>query len=411
MLQDTLSQVLKEEVLQPGSEDYDKSNGSYFTLFESSVKPAFIVQPTSTQEVSNLIKKLNPLLLLQETHIAIRGTGHTPFAGSANIENGVTVDLRGLKGVSLNADKSVVEISVGETWGSVYEELEKHGLTTAGGRVGRVGVGGLVVLASGSIVHANAQENPDLWVSLRATVAFVKNETDEDTHIMSSAGYAFGHHVVTCCMYHTQGVREPPSLQPFTSIPDQLESYSTMRTGTHIDFCKEMSGFTKDGVRSFYATCTIMPDAALISEHYKAWKEAVEELKSADGFMFSLGYFPLTKALLRNSQAAGGNAMDIDPADGPLFIILLNPTWNSSDDDDRVHRVTEGLLATFRRLASAKNLLHRYIFTNYAYQKEDLFEGYGEESLMRLKEVSKKFDPDGIFQKAVPGGFKLSRAD
>ncbi len=87
MLQDTLSQVLKEEVLQPGSEDYDKSNGSYFTLFESSVKPAFIVQPTSTQEVSNLIKKLNPLLLRQETHLAIRGTGHTPFAGSANIEN------------------------------------------------------------------------------------------------------------------------------------------------------------------------------------------------------------------------------------------------------------------------------------------------------------------------------------
>ena len=145
----------------------------------------------------------------------------------------------------------------------------------------------------------------------------------------------------------------------------------------------------------------------MISEHHKVWSEAVEELKSVDGFMFSLGYFPLTRALLRNSQAAGGNAMDIDPADGPLLIILLNPTWNSSDDDDRVHRVTEGLLATFKSLASAKNLLHRYIFTNYAYQKEDLFKSYGEESLMRLKEVSKKFDPDGIFQKAVPGGFKL----
>lgn len=142
-----------------------------------------------------------------------------------------------------------------------------------------------VVLASGSVVHANAQENSDLWISLRgglgvvtsfkmntfathdiwggitflmpnafrplieATVAFVNNETDEDTHIMSSAGYAFGHHVVTCCMYQTQGVMEPPSLQPFTSIPDQIDSYSTMRTGTHINFCKEMSGYTKDGVK------------------------------------------------------------------------------------------------------------------------------------------------------------------
>jgi len=145
MLQDTLTQILEAKVLQPGSADYEKNNGSYFTLFENEVKPAFIVQPSSTQEVSNLIKKLNPLLLQQEIHLAIRGTGHTPFAGSANIENGVTVDMRGLKGVSLNADSSVVEIGVGETWGSVYDELEKHSLTTAGGRVGRVGVGGLVL--------------------------------------------------------------------------------------------------------------------------------------------------------------------------------------------------------------------------------------------------------------------------
>src|SRR5690349_18442041 len=99
-----------------------------------------------------------------------------------------------------------------------------------------------VVLASGEVVHANAQDNADLFVSLKgclnnfgivtcfkmktfpsgpmwggvayympdtfgqlieATVGFAQNETDEDTHIMSSAGYAFGHNVVTCCVYQT----------------------------------------------------------------------------------------------------------------------------------------------------------------------------------------------------------------
>jgi FAD/FMN-containing dehydrogenase len=34
---------------------------------------------------------------------------------------------------------------VGETWSSVYDELEKDGVTAAGGRVGRVGVGGLIL--------------------------------------------------------------------------------------------------------------------------------------------------------------------------------------------------------------------------------------------------------------------------
>lgn len=138
------------------------------------------------------------------------------------------------------------------------------------------------------MVHANAHERSDLWVALKgglnnfgivtsftmktfesknlwggityympntfhqlidATVDFVQNETDLDAHLMSSTGYAFGHQVVTCCMYHTKGEKNPPSLRPFTSLPDQIEAYGSMRTSTHIEFCNELSKFTKDGVR------------------------------------------------------------------------------------------------------------------------------------------------------------------
>lgn len=145
-----------------------------------------------------------------------------------------------------------------------------------------------VVLASGEVVHANAEDNADLFVSLRgglnnfgivtsfkmktfpsgsmwggvtyympntfrqlieATMDFVQNELDEDTHIMSSAGYVFGHNVVTCCMYHTEGVEEAPALQRFTSLPNRIEGYSSLRTSTHIVFCNELSKFTSDGVR------------------------------------------------------------------------------------------------------------------------------------------------------------------
>jgi hypothetical protein len=120
---------------------------------------------------------------------------------------------------------------------------------------------------------------------IESTVDFVQNETDEDTHIMSSAGYAFGHNVVTCCMYHTKGVEDAPALQRFTSLPDQIEGYGSLRTSTHIDFCNELSKFTSDGVRlvqnkslravcsavpanssrSFYATLTIKPNVAQYS--------------------------------------------------------------------------------------------------------------------------------------------------
>jgi hypothetical protein len=36
-----------------------------------------------------------------------------------------------------------------------------------------------------------------------------------------------------------------------------------------------------------------------------------------------------------------------------------------------------------------------------------VFWGYGEENLEKLKAVSKKYDPSGVFEKLQPGYFKL----
>lgn len=142
---DSLTNVLEGSLLHPGSEEYEKDNGSYFSAFENEIKPSYIAKPTSVKQVQDLIRALRPHLLSGQWQVAVRGTGHTPFAGSANVQDGITIDTRGLKGISLSDDNTSVEIAAGETWASVYAELEKHGLTTAGGRVGRVGVAGLLL--------------------------------------------------------------------------------------------------------------------------------------------------------------------------------------------------------------------------------------------------------------------------
>lgn len=79
--QTTLRDVLPEKLALPGSESYNKSNGQYFTSFESNIKPAAIAQPTNSQEVGFLVQKLQSQLKSQDVMLAIKGTGHTPFAG------------------------------------------------------------------------------------------------------------------------------------------------------------------------------------------------------------------------------------------------------------------------------------------------------------------------------------------
>ena len=76
--------VPAEKIALPGTEQYEQSNEAYFTKFESAIKPAAIVQPTSAEEVSALIKALHPKLVKQEVSLAIKGTGHTPFAGKVS---------------------------------------------------------------------------------------------------------------------------------------------------------------------------------------------------------------------------------------------------------------------------------------------------------------------------------------
>lgn len=53
--------------------------------------------------------------------------------------------MQSIKGVEVNSDQSLVSVGAGETWGDIYMKLDVQGLSAAGGRVSRVGVGGLTL--------------------------------------------------------------------------------------------------------------------------------------------------------------------------------------------------------------------------------------------------------------------------
>lgn len=110
--------------------------------------PKCVVQPKSTSDVSKAVFVLS--LLSKETgfssdcQFAIRGGGHTPWAGAANQQGGVTVDLSRLNAVTVSHDKTVTGVGPGNRWIDVYTKLDALELAVPGGRVADVGVGGLV---------------------------------------------------------------------------------------------------------------------------------------------------------------------------------------------------------------------------------------------------------------------------
>ena len=140
----TLSSVLHEKVSYPSDATYSASVHSYW-FQEARLSPRCIVSPTSASDVALIVKTLvrKGASKSNSSSFAIRSGGHTPFAGAANIENGVTVDLRAMNVVKLSEDHSVTFAGAGSIWDDIYKKLQPLNLTVVGGRVAGLGVGGL----------------------------------------------------------------------------------------------------------------------------------------------------------------------------------------------------------------------------------------------------------------------------
>ena len=110
----------------------------------------------------------------------------TTAPGSGPVDDGVVLDLSGLKDIEVDPGARTVRVGGGCLWGEVDAATNEHGLATPSGIISTTGVGGLtlgggighltrkcgltidnlieadVVLASGERVRAAADENPDL---------------------------------------------------------------------------------------------------------------------------------------------------------------------------------------------------------------------------------------------------------
>lgn len=140
-----LALILPGKVSFSGSPEYAARKSSYFTAFESEMSPICFVQPSNVDEVAKAVNQMRSSLLAGHTKVAIRSGGHTTWAGSANSLNGVTIDLSQLKTITIDPTTKVASIGVGNQWADVYSKLSSQKLAIVGGRVGKVGIGGLVI--------------------------------------------------------------------------------------------------------------------------------------------------------------------------------------------------------------------------------------------------------------------------
>ncbi|KAL4921363.1 hypothetical protein BDW62DRAFT_219513 [Aspergillus aurantiobrunneus] len=183
----TLNITLSTSVFFPNSTVYQHESTNFWSNTEI-MAPGCVFRPESPQQLGRAVA----LLAANHAHFAVRGGGHTGIRGANNIDHGVLIVMSSLDTLELSDDQSILHLGPAyRRWEQVYSFLEPHGLGVAGGRLGPVGVPGLllagginfygnqvgfgcdtvvnyqVVLADGSVVDVNRDSHPDLFWALK----------------------------------------------------------------------------------------------------------------------------------------------------------------------------------------------------------------------------------------------------
>jgi hypothetical protein len=104
------------------------------------------------------------------------------------------------------------------------------------------------------------------------------------------------------------------------------------------------------------------------------------------------------------------NVLGLDSStDAPLVNVNSTVNWAEAKDDGIVQRITRWAIEQTDAFAATHGTDHRYRYINYCGSWQTPFVGYGEDDVEFKKEVRKRYDPEGLFQRGCVGGFKLGR--
>ncbi|KAL4751911.1 hypothetical protein BDW72DRAFT_202658 [Aspergillus terricola var. indicus] len=422
--------------------------------------PSFVVLPRTTSEVSLVLKVINALGLT----FAVRSGGHSPNPGWASTQQpGLVIDLRSLNTISVTDDKAIVSLGPGALWGEVYEVLDKYEITVTGGRIPSVGVGGLIlgggfshfsgqygltadsvknfeiVLGDGTITDVNAINKPDLFWALKGGGANFGIVTRFDLYSIpvhsiwyELAAYqltqadaifdAFASWQLTCTdtkatvalivdltaitvgliysePYAAQD--KPACFAPFKDIP-ALAVPVPGSNGTVLQLTRIL------GAAAAAAPADSQISAQLYKEMYAFWRERALAVRESTGANQTFVLQPITAQMVTYGRERGGNCLGLAEENAQWWTTLID--WENAQDDGTVRAVSIATTEKWKSLSAECGLDHNaFVYMNDASRDQNPLVSYGRENLGRLKDISRKYDPDQVFQELQNGGFLLSR--
>ena len=101
-----------------------------------------------------------------------------------------------------------------------------------------------------------------------------------------------------------------------------------------------------------------------------------------------------------------GFSADETPEKDLLFLQIIF-TFENAASFDGFEEGLKDLVKMVEDITKKEGVYHPWKYLNFAASFQDPLGSYGKKELKQLKKVAHKYDPSGVFQTLVPGGFKL----
>ncbi|KAL5512398.1 hypothetical protein ACEPAG_3390 [Sanghuangporus baumii] len=439
-----LANAFPQLVAFPGSEQY--SSDIEHWAFTSTQNATCTVEPETADDVGKILKIIGTSDIMAP--FAVKGGGHAYNIGHSST-TGVQISMAKFTGLDYDTGSGTVTLGTGLLWDEVYSRLEPYGVMVNGGRVPGVGVAGLslgggyswktnqfglsidtivshsVVLPSGEQVRASNTSYPDLFFGLKgglnnfgivtnitfeahpqtlvyggqityasnvsnavnaATSNFSSNNKDPKAQVISSVGSVLGEFVAVVLLFYDGPTLPSGGFDAFFSIPSISSDISTR---TFVDLFESFGNATV-GSGPMGNVGQVVPVTNYPLDLLNQITEEVVVLegrltRANDGLPVIVGVS--AEPFLNPFSNSRGGAYPHPPsrqvtpmAISVLYEINLNST---KDEQSGFHEM----------VVSSDDIL----YPNYALDGTPLELMYGS-NVQTLREISAKYDPDGIMK-------------
>ncbi|KAJ8091406.1 hypothetical protein PM082_015124 [Marasmius tenuissimus] len=461
---DALLDKLPSLVFARGTPEYDLRQATYYSLQQQELSPICTVRPNSASDVSSVVK----IAKANQCPFAVASGGHMSWKGSSNIDGGFVIDLRGMTQIDISVEDQAVKLGPGSLWQEVYKVMAPYNVSTAGGRINAVGVGGFllgggiafgsvdtgfggdsvfnyeVVLSDGRIVDANKDTNPDLFWALKLAGTNYGIVTRFDMRTFHSPSiwgavsvYPFTNPTSSELLTNfAQYVHNEQNRKDFKAVVfnynngmdltmsvqvnldsaplDNMTSASPImhleKVGTTHDVVDEVIAHALESTARttwFTFTTKVAPD--FFMDMHGIAQSLFEPLKDREGLTTTLSFQSFQKSYIEG--AAHSPIYNVlKQSNDDLICILILVTWTDPADEPAIKEATNTLGAWGEAEARRRGLLNDFVYLNYANGGQRVYErSVTPEDLDKMREIQKKYDPSATFENLWRGGYKLPK--